>query len=147
MARDRDGRGIEAQKEKHKELKGKSAHQDYVLSLYPHLPQGDDATAQRVAGKRRHQRHSTSSSSEEQEEESSSEGGEQLQYFVDKFIDVAKAGRGYMLRVRWEGFSESNDTWEPMAEMRKTQNTRVDRYICELKEKGEWPPSKQWGNL
>lgn len=36
------------------------------------------------------------------------------QYNVDKLLYMVNLGRGYNISVRWEGFGEDGDTWEPI---------------------------------
>ena len=41
------------------------------------------------------------------------------EYPVDDFLDIRKNGRELELLVRWDGFPESDDTWEPLRVMLK----------------------------
>ena len=43
------------------------------------------------------------------------------EYEVDYIVkgrNMAKSGRGWIYRVRWKGFGEENDTWEPAANLK-----------------------------
>ncbi|KAL1526481.1 hypothetical protein AB1Y20_015191 [Prymnesium parvum] len=131
-------------KGKHKELKNKKAVLEYVLGLYPDIPEGEPQQL-RHACVRRVQRPAEddmdeSNSSEDESEEEESEG-EESEYELEEFVDACKRGNSYMLRVRWAGYSANQDTWEPIAEMRKTQNDRVEEFIIQRKCDSKWPPT------
>ena len=38
---------------------------------------------------------------------------DEIEYEVGEILDVRKEGRQFEYLIRWEGFDESEDTWEP----------------------------------
>jgi hypothetical protein len=40
---------------------------------------------------------------------------------------LAEAGTGYLIRVRWAGYDQGSDTWEPAANIPETMFRRYER--------------------
>lgn len=69
-------------------------------------------------------------------------GGDEGIYNVQEFVGAKKQGRAHFFLVHREGFDATADTWEPVSELRKTHNSRVENYIADLKAAGQWPPKE-----
>ncbi|KAL1520903.1 hypothetical protein AB1Y20_022464 [Prymnesium parvum] len=131
-------------KSTHNELKNKADTQKYVLELFPDLPEGVRVLMQAQQRRRNSVPRSMNSSSSgvsESEEIGEEEDEEEEQFDIDHFVAAGKSGRVVMLKVRWEGYASADDTWEPMSEIRKTQNERVEAFVATLKKQGMWPPA------
>mmetsp|Transcript_29446 Transcript_29446/g.73609 ORF Transcript_29446/g.73609 Transcript_29446/m.73609 type:complete len:153 (+) Transcript_29446:2079-2537(+) len=134
---------------KHNKLANKSDLLEYVLSLNVDLPANDAnrSGTSSTGGKRtRCEPRDESGSSEEangtESDEGESDDSAASVYNVDHFVSACKHGRSYYLKVRWEGYDESGDTWEKVSELRKYQSAMVEEFITALQAAGQWPPTQ-----
>ncbi|EPZ31474.1 Chromo domain-containing protein [Rozella allomycis CSF55] len=65
---------------------------------------------------------------------------EEDEYFVDKIVDYKFEDGGFKYRVRWYGYSEADDTWEPATNL--SAELREEFWARVKAEKGE-----EWVNI
>lgn len=134
----------------HKALKTKGLLVDYILELQQYRDLPDGVAVSRALGKRKamcadscgeddESIHGGTDSSWEGDDDDDTENDD-MPYQMDHFVAARKNGSSFDLRVRWQGYQSSDDTWEPIYQMRLSQNNLVNQFIASLKSSGAWPP-------
>lgn len=90
------------------------------------------------------------SKEDDTEDDGENDGNSDSEYVLERIVSVKRSGRGYSFLVKWQGFPEDQNTWEPERNIQDTaayqkykKEHDLDQEVTKAKTQSAQPPKKK----